>query len=97
MRTARRTECLVPWRNCRNISASSRAGTNRCRLEPGVRGENVGRRYDLERGIKIELLLDDIETNAFERQERRVPFVHVKHVRLECRARSALSRRRSRA
>src|SRR5216110_1367170 len=43
--------------------------------------EYVRRRYDLKRGIKIELPLDNVETNAFEREERRVPFVHVKYVR----------------
>src|SRR6266480_4174433 len=47
-----------------------------------MRSENIGRRYDLKCRIKIELLFHDIETNALERQERRMPFVHVKHVRL---------------
>src|SRR5438046_7626883 len=51
-----------------------------------MRSENIGRRYDLKCRIKVELLLHDIQTNALERQERRMPFVHVKHVRLnsEC-------------
>src|SRR5436190_5755251 len=47
-----------------------------------MRSENIGRRYDLKCRIKIELLFHDIQTNALERQERRMPFVHVKHVRL---------------
>src|SRR5438094_7198633 len=47
-----------------------------------MRSENIGRRYDLKCRIKIELLFHDMETNALERQERRMPFVHVKHVRL---------------
>src|SRR5437899_13002644 len=47
-----------------------------------MRSENIGGRYDLKCRIKIELLFQDIETNALERQERRMPFVHVKHVRL---------------
>ena len=44
-------------------------------------GKDVGCGYNLERGIKIQLLLNDIEANAFERQERRVALVHVKHIR----------------
>ena len=44
-----------------------------------VGGENVGRSCHLQRGIKIQLPLDHIETNAFEREEGRVPLVHVKH------------------
>src|SRR5262249_40943236 len=45
-------------------------------------GEDIGSRYQLKCRIKIELLLHDIETNAFERQKRRMPFVHVKDCRL---------------
>ena len=45
-------------------------------------GENIGCRYNLECGIKIQLLFNDVATNPFEGQERRVPFIHVKHVRL---------------
>ena len=42
-------------------------------------GKDIGRCDDLERGIKIEFLLDDVESDAFEREKRGVPFVHVKH------------------
>ena len=48
-----------------------------------MRSENIGCRYHLQCGIKIEFLLHDIETNAFERQKSRVPFVHMKHIRLD--------------
>ena len=41
------------------------ASRHRC-----VRSENVGRSDNLQRGIKIHLALDDIEANAFEREER---------------------------
>ena len=43
-------------------------------------GENVGRHDYLERGIKIELLLDNVKANAFEPEECRVPLVHMKHI-----------------
>src|SRR5215469_111979 len=46
-------------------------------------GENVGRRDDLQSRVKIELLLDDVQTNSLQREEGRVSFVHVKHVRLD--------------
>jgi hypothetical protein len=48
-----------------------------------VSGEDVGRCDYLERRIKIELLLDNVEANAFEREKRRVPFVHMKHIRFD--------------
>src|SRR6266478_3503433 len=48
-----------------------------------MRGEDVGCRHDLKRGIKIELLLNCGEANAFEGQKRRVAFVHVKHIRFD--------------
>src|SRR5439155_8039267 len=48
-----------------------------------VRSENISCRDHLKCGIKIELLLNDIETNAFECQKCRVPFVHVKNIRLD--------------
>ncbi len=48
-----------------------------------VRGEDVGRGHHLQRGIKIELLLDNVEANALEREKGRVPFVHVKHFRFD--------------
>ena len=34
-----------------------------------MRSENVGRRYELKCRIKIELLLNNIESNALQRQE----------------------------
>ena len=46
-------------------------------------GEDVGRRDHLERRIKIELLLDNVKANAFEREERGVAFVHMKHIRFD--------------
>src|SRR4029077_13314773 len=48
-----------------------------------MRGKNVGRRYDLKCRIKIELFLQDIETDALEPQESGMPLVHVKHIRLD--------------
>src|SRR5262245_36018877 len=48
----------------------------------GVCGENVRGSYQLEGRIKIEFLFHDVETNAFKCQKRRMPFVHVKHRRL---------------
>src|SRR5882762_1700780 len=48
-----------------------------------MRRENIGCRDHLKCRIKIELLLQDLETDAFERQKRRVAFVHVKHIRLD--------------
>ena len=47
-----------------------------------MRGENICRRDHLKRRVKIELLLHDIETDALQREERRMPLVHVEHVRL---------------
>ena len=41
-----------------HISSSSRAGTRPVSLR-GVSGEDIGRRHHLERGIKIEMLLDN--------------------------------------
>ena len=52
-----------------------------------VRGEDIGRGDDLQRGIKIEFLLDDVEADPFEREEGRMPFVHVKDARVDARAR----------
>jgi hypothetical protein len=48
-----------------------------------VSGEDVGCRYYLQSRVKIELLLDDVATDALQREERRVPFVHVKYGRLD--------------
>src|SRR5882724_865038 len=48
-----------------------------------MRGKNVSRRYDLQRRVKIELLLNNIETDALKRHECRMPLVHVKNVRLD--------------
>src|ERR1044071_3152942 len=42
-----------------------------------VSGENIRRRDQLKRGIKIEALLD-AQPDPFEREERRMAFVHVK-------------------
>ena len=47
-----------------------------------MRGKNIRGRDDLQRRIKVELPLDDIHTDPLQRQKRRVPFVHVKHVGL---------------
>ena len=48
-----------------------------------MRRENIGRRYDLQGRIKIEFLLDNIQTDPLQREEGRVSFVHVEHVRLD--------------
>ena len=42
-----------------------------------MRGENVRRSRDLQRGIEIQLLLDDVASDALEREKGRVAFVHV--------------------
>ena len=48
-----------------------------------VRGEDIGRGDDLQRGIKIEFFLDDVEADPLEREEGRVPFVHVEDARVD--------------
>src|SRR5690349_18789438 len=55
-----------------------------------VSGKNVGRRDDLKRRIKIEFLVGDVATNSFEREKRRMPFVHMIDIRFnpECAKRS---------
>ncbi len=56
-----------------------------------VRGEDIRRRDNLQRGIEIEFLLDHDEANPFEREESRVAFVHVKHFRVDSSALSAFT------
>src|ERR1043166_5003033 len=46
-------------------------------------GENVCRSDNLKSGIKIQLSLDDVESNTFEREEGGVSFVHVEHLRVD--------------
>ena len=49
----------------------------------GVGCENVGRRDDLQRRIKIEFLVDNSSADPFQREKRRVAFVHVEDFRLD--------------
>ncbi len=48
-----------------------------------VRGENIGRGHDLERGVEIEILLRAQNANPLEREEGGVAFVHVEDVRVD--------------
>ena len=43
----------------------------------GVRGENIARRHDLERRVKIKLVLSHAAPDQFERKKRAVAFIHV--------------------
>ena len=47
-----------------------------------VRGENVGRRHDLQRGIEVEILLRAQNAHPFQGEEGGVAFVHVENVRV---------------
>src|SRR4051812_29584512 len=46
----------------------------------GMGREDVCGRDQLERGIKIQALLGDVQTNALQRKESRMPFVHVENL-----------------
>src|SRR5436190_4291151 len=57
------------------------------RRDGSVGRKDVGRRHDLQRGIEIKFLLHHLQPNAFERQESRMAFVHVKNLRLDSKSR----------
>ena len=46
-------------------------------------GKNVGRGDDLERGIKIQFLIDHFAANPLKREKGRVAFIHMENFRLD--------------